>query len=442
MWHIFLKWVTIVIVYVQFERYWNLHIIMNNMENLYNNATIQKALNWIKEEDDNTLKETLTMCQIPAPSFMEEAKGDYVFERMQKIGLTDVHKDEVGNVLGILKGTDRKNAPTVMLAAHLDTVFPEGTDLTVKEVDGKYYCPGINDDTRAVAEMLCIAEALIKYDIHGMGDIIFCANVCEEGLGDLRGVKNIFGKKDHGIDAFVSIDNQCTGGVIYTATGSLRYEVIFRGCGGHSFQRFGIVNPIHALGRAIAKISEFEVPEKPKTTFNVGVINGGTSVNTISQSASMLVDLRSDSTEELNKLKDKLFNAVSEAAREENAKWQNMINDENNHLGENILTYEIIPRGDRPAGSQVEDCNIVKTAFKACELVGVVPELRYESSTDANLPISMGIPAITVGRGGMEDGIHTLNEWFSPVESYLGPQKDMLLILALSGVNGVIDSML
>ena len=191
-----------------------------------------------------------------------------------------------------------------MLAAHTDTVFPEGTDLTIRKEGNRYYCPGINDDTHAVAEMIAVAKAMIHADLHTRGDLIFCANVCEEGLGDLRGVKHLFGYENEvseeclQVDAFVSIDNQYTGGVIYTATGSHRYEVTFTGRGGHSFQNFSIPNPIHAMGRAIAQIAEFQVPDEPKTTFNVGVIQGGTSVNTISGSASMLVDLRSDSEEE------------------------------------------------------------------------------------------------------------------------------------------------
>ena len=289
------------------------------------NEKIKQALEYIKEEDPATTQDTLNMCQIPAPSYKEEKKAEYIRERFREIGLRDVRIDAVGNVLGIWPGTGE--GPSVMLAAHTDTVFPEGTDLSIRKEGNRYYCPGINDDTHAVAEMIAVAKAMIHADLHTKGDLIFCANVCEEGLGDLRGVKYLFGYDNKAseecseVDAFVSIDNQYTGGVIYTATGSHRYEVTFTGRGGHSFQNFGIPNPIHAMGRAIAQIAEFQVPDEPKTTFNVGVIQGGTSVNTISDSASMLVDLRSDSEEELNRLDKELHKVIRQAVEEENARW-------------------------------------------------------------------------------------------------------------------------
>ncbi len=406
---------------------------MESLDLLIKDDKVKSALEFIRQDDENTLKEHLEMCEIPAPTFMEEDRGNYVLEKFKTIGLSDVHKDEVGNVLGVIKGTG--NGPRVMLAAHLDTVFSIETDVKIRFNGGKYRCPGINDDTRALAELLTIARAMIKNDLRGMGDIVFCANVCEEGLGDLKGVKHIFGKTAHGIDAFVSIDNQVTGGVVYTATGSLRYEVIFNGPGGHSFKDFGIANPIHAMGRAIAKIAEIRVLDNVKTTFNVGVVSGGTSVNTISQSASMLIDIRSDDWNELLKLKAQIMQAIDEAVAEENKRWDVTKEDEK-------ISVEIICKGERPAGTQKPDCNMVKTAFNVAEILGIAPELRYESSTDANIPISLGIPAITVGRGGREGKMHTLDEWFVPEEAWLGPQRDLLLILALSGVENVIKSTL
>ena len=364
------------------------------------NEKIKQALEYIKEEDPATTQDTLNMCQIPAPSYKEEKKAEYIRERFREIGLRDVRIDAVGNVLGIWPGTGE--GPSVMLAAHTDTVFPEGTDLSIRKEGNRYYCPGINDDTHAVAEMIAVAKAMIHADLHTKGDLIFCANVCEEGLGDLRGVKYLFGYDNKAseecseVDAFVSIDNQYTGGVIYTATGSHRYEVTFTGRGGHSFQNFGIPNPIHAMGRAIAQIAEFQVPDEPKTTFNVGVIQGGTSVNTISGSASMLVDLRSDSEDELDRLDEELHKVIELAVKEENARWD---------ASKPQIKVQIEERGVRPAGAQPKDCAIVKAAFRAAELLGIEPEYRYESSTDANIPISMGIPAITVGRGVCEPAI-------------------------------------
>lgn len=406
---------------------YKVHRTKGNREMILENEKIEQALEYIKEEDPATTQDTLNMCQIPAPSYKEEKKAEYIRERFREIGLRDVRIDAVGNVLGIWPGTGE--GPSVMLAAHTDTVFPEGTDLSIRKEGNRYYCPGINDDTHAVAEMIAVAKAMIHADLHTKGDLIFCANVCEEGLGDLKGIKYIF-NNDNNIDAFVSVDNPVTGGVVYTATGSRRYKVTFTGNGGHSFADFGLPNPIHAMGRAIAKISDFKAPELPKTTFNVGVIEGGTSVNTISASAGMLMDIRSDSDEELERLTEEFMNAVESAVEEENARWD---------ADKPQVKADIEVKGVRPAGTQEPDCPIVKAAFDAARMLGIEPELRGESSTDANIPISMGIPAITVGRGGNEGGVHTVHEWFEPVESWLGPQRDLLLILLLAGYEDVAE---
>lgn len=394
-----------------------------NMEQLKNMPEIGRALEYIKADDGRTLQEQLELCGIPAPSHEEQKRASYVLARFTEIGLEEVHMDEVYNVFGTIRG--KGEGPRLMLAAHTDTVFPRETDLTVRKEGNRYYCPGINDDTRSVAELFTIARAMKSQNLCPDGEIVFCANVCEEGLGDLKGVKHIF-QTDH-YDGFVSIDNPVPGGIVYTATGSYRFRVTFRGNGGHSFADFGTPSAIHALGKVIGKIADFQVPKMPKTTFNVGVIEGGTSVNTIAATASMLVDIRSDSPEELNRLTEELQDAVSLAEEEENAR-------EN---GANLPVHgEIVMLGTRPAGTQEKDCQIVRAAWEAAEVLGMEAELRDESSTDANIPISMGIPAITVGRGGKEGGVHTVHEWFEPVEAYLAPQKTLLLLLALAGYNG------
>jgi len=396
------------------------------MKRLLENDEIAKALNYIKEEDDRTLKEHLELCEIPAPSHCEKERAYYVKEKFEEIGLENVKIDKVWNAMGTISGTG--DGPTIMLAAHTDTVFPMETDLTVRKKDDVYYCPGINDDTRAVAELITIARAMKTFELRAQGDIVFCANVCEEGLGDLKGMKYIFENPNNFIDAFVSIDNPVLGGIVYTATGSHRYHVTFKGDGGHSFADFGLPNTIHAMGRAINIISQFNVPDLPKTTFNIGVVEGGTSVNTIPASASMLVDIRSDSESELNALSDKMKEAVKHAVDQENKKWGS----------KEKVTSEIIMKGNRPAGTQSEDSAIVKTAWEAASILGIEPELRDESSTDANIPISMGIPAITVGRGGEEGKVHTIDEWFKPVDAYRGPQRDLLLIMGLAGLDDYI----
>ena len=400
------------------------------MKELLKKEKVQRALVFLKEDDDRTLQETLEMCQIPAPSYQEEKKAEYVRKKMLEAGLEDVHIDEVGNVLGTRKGIS--DGPRILLAGHTDTVFPTDTDLPLKQEGKRYSCPGIGDDTRAVAELLSIARALAASGIRGEGDIVFCANVCEEGLGDLRGSKYLFSRENSQTklyDGFVSIDDKHTAGIIYQAVGSERYQVNFHGTGGHSYTGFGIPNPIHAMGRAIAKISDFQVPSDPKTTFSVGVVNGGTSVNVISAEASMLVDMRSVNPEALKVLSQKFHQAVNEAVEEENARWT-VGNDED------AVTMTMEQKGKRPAGTQVQDCQIVQAAHAANQAVGMETFYIGAASTDANIPISLGIPAITVGWGGKGGGEHTIHEWYEQAESYKGPQRDLLLLLALSGFEG------
>ena len=400
------------------------------MKELLKKEKVQHALAFLKEDDDRTLQETLEMCQIPAPSYQEEKKAEYVRKKMLEAGLEDVHIDEVGNVLGTRKGIS--DGPRILLAGHTDTVFPMDTDLTLKTEGNRYSCPGIGDDTRAVAELLSIARAMVASEIRGEGDIVFCANVCEEGLGDLRGSKYLFSRENSQTklyDGFVSIDDKHTAGIIYQAVGSERYQVNFHGTGGHSYTGFGIPNPIHTMGRAIAKISDFQVPSDPKTTFSVGVVNGGTSVNVISAEASMLVDMRSVDPEALNALSQKFHQAVNEAVEEENVRWT-VGNDED------AVTMTMEQKGKRPAGTQVRDCQIVQAAHAANQAVGMETFYIGAASTDANIPISLGIPAITVGWGGKGGGEHTIHEWYEQAESYKGPQRDLLLLLALSGFEG------
>ena len=404
------------------------------MKRLLNDKCVAAALQYIKEDNERTFQELLEMCQIPAPSYQEKKKAEYVMRKFTEIGLEDVYMDEVYNVFGTIKGT--QNGPVLMVAGHTDTVFPIDTDLTVKQEGTRYNCPGINDDTRAVAELFTIARAMLANQIRGNGDIIFCANVCEEGLGDLQGVKHIFGKPNV-LDGFVSIDNPVTAGIVYTATGSRRFKVSFHGAGGHSFSDFGIPNPIHAMGRAIGRIAEFQAPRLPKTTFNVGIIKGGTSINTISAEAEMLVDIRSDSKEELERLTNEMKQAVYEAAESENARWDGENGCRNGGNKKKAITVDIELMGVRPAGTQDENCTIVRAAWEAAEVLELTPELRDESSTDANIPIALGIPAITVGRGGEEGGVHTIHEWHDPTEAYLGAQKNLILTLALSGYGEV-----
>lgn len=389
---------------------------------------ITKGLAFIKGDQEKTLADQVALCEIPAPPFQEQKRAADFMERLQALGLKDIYLDQVGNVLGIRPGTG--NGPKLVVAAHLDTVFPAGTDTSVKKRGGKLYAPGIADDTRALAEILTIVRAFEHTGLATIGDLIFCGDVGEEGLGNLRGVKQLF--TDHrDIDGFISIDGTGVTTITYQATGSYRYRISYHGPGGHSFAAFGRPSAIHALGRAITQIADIEPPEQPKTTFTVGVVEGGTAVNAIAAKASMLVDLRSNGKEELKRLEEVLTDIVRGAALAENKRW-----------GSQELQVQIERIGERPAGSQEPKSPLVQVAMASLKALGLKAKLTEAGSTDANVPISLGIPALAVGRGGKSGDSHSLNEWFDPTDAFLGPQKVFLMILGLVGVKGLTKPLL
>lgn len=387
---------------------------------LMSDEQVRRGLDFIKGHNQQTLTDQIAITSIPAPSYHEEERGQDFKRRFEELGLENIEVDKVGNVFGIRRGNGK--GPKLVVSAHLDTVFPDGTDVEAKEKDGKHYAPGIADDGRGLTVVLTLLKTLNHLEIQTAGDIIFAATVGEEGLGDLRGVKNFFAEhKD--VDGFISIEPGSPSGTIYLATGSKRYSVTFRGPGGHSFGDFGIPSATHALGRAVAKMSDLKLPEEPKTTFTVGKITGGTSVNTIAAEANMVIDLRSTSADELKKLEKNVLGLIHEAVAEENSHW-----DSN---GIEVTLEEV---GDRPAGSQDPDSAIVQTALAATQAVGFEPKLAPPVSTDSNVPISLGIPAVTLGGGGEFGGIHTLEEYFDPTDAYYGPQQVFLTILGLVGL--------
>jgi acetylornithine deacetylase/succinyl-diaminopimelate desuccinylase-like protein len=387
------------------------------------NPAVRKGLDFIKADHENTIAEQRQICAIPAPPFQEKTRAEDYRRRLTAIGLKDLQADKEGNVFGLYPGSGK--GPRLLVAAHLDTVFAKGTDTSVKEKDGKLYAPGISDNSRGLAALLSILRAFQASGIKTTGDILFCGNVGEEGLGDLRGVKALF--RDHkDIDGFISMDSAGADGIIFRGTGSHRYEIIYKGPGGHSFTAFGLPSATHALGRAMAKIADLKTPQEPKTTFTVGTVRGGTSVNAIAAEASMQMDMRSNREKELLELEGKFLDIVKGAAAEENARW-----------GSDKMTVQIKLVGDRPAGSQPPDAVIVQAAWASAEAVGQKPKLGEAGSTDSNLPISLGIPAITVGGGGKDGGTHSPGEWFDPTDAYLGPQQIFLTIIGLVGLEGV-----
>ena len=380
---------------------------------------VKAALDGAKASEAQTLADQIRVCEIPAPPFKETARGEELKRMFQQLGLQNVRVDKVGNVLGDYPGIAPR--PRAVIAAHLDTVFPEGTDVKVKREGAILRAPGIADDCRGLAVLVAIVREMKKARVQTPGSITFVADVGEEGLGDLRGMKELFTTtmKDQ-IDRFVSIDG--TGvHVTNVAVGSHRYRVTFKGPGGHSFGAFGIANPIGAMGRAIAKINEIQVPRQPKTTFNVGRVGGGTSVNSIPFDGWMEVDMRSADPASLAAVDASFQKAVDAAVAEENQRW--------GKPGMITVVKELV--GDRPAGSTPENSFIVRSGLEAATVLGFSANLG-EGSTDSNLPMSMKIPAITIGGGGRGRDSHALTESFDTTDAWMGTQHALLLTIVLT----------
>src|SRR6266566_2634659 len=389
------------------------------------NPKVIKTFEDIKADDDTAFAEQKRITEIPAPPYKEHVRAEYYLNRFQELGLKDAFIDTEGNVIALRKGSG-DGRPKLVVSAHLDTVFPEGTDVAVKEGDGAVRAPGIGDDSRGLAAMLSLIKSINANGIATVGDVMFVGTVGEEELGNLRGVKALF--RDHAdIDGFISIDGLGITRVVNQGTGSHRYEMIFKGPGGHSFQEFGLPSAIHAMGRAVAKISDLQTPSDPKTTFTVGTVSGGTSVNAIAAEARMAVDMRSNSTEELLKLEARLLDQVKQSVADENARWTS-----------DKLTLEIKLIGDRPAGIVAMDSPIVQATQRAVAAIARGPRVTFAgSSTDSNMAMSLGIPAVTIGGGGEGGNWHSRNEWYKPVNAWYGPQNALLTVLILTGFDGV-----
>jgi acetylornithine deacetylase/succinyl-diaminopimelate desuccinylase-like protein len=386
---------------------------------LMQDAAVRAAVNAARADEARTIEDQIRLCEIPAPPFKEAARAKALADAFRSIGLTDVRIDREGNVLGERRG--RAAGPHLVFSAHLDTVFPEETNVKVTREGRVLKGPGIGDDCRGLAVLLAVVRALDSANVTTPGSITFVGTVGEEGLGDLRGVKTLFNETLKGqIDRFVSIDG--TGlGITHIGVGSYRYRVTFKGPGGHSYGAFGIANPVHALGRAIAGISELKVAADPKTTFNVGRVGGGTSVNAIAFEAWMEVDMRSIDPGSLKALDSSFHMAVDQALAAENARW--------NDNGRITVEKRLV--GDRPAGQTSAASPIVLAALSVSKALGLTSGLD-EGSTDSNIAMSMGIPAITIDGGGRGAGAHALEETFDTTDSWQGTQRAVLLAIALA----------
>jgi tripeptide aminopeptidase len=380
---------------------------------------VRAALDAVRADEPQVVDDQIRFCEIPAPPFKEIARAQAIKSVFEQLGLSNVRLDKAGNVLGDRPGVAPR--PHLVVAAHLDTVFPEGTDVLVKRNGAILTGPGIGDNCRGLAALVATVRLLKRANIQTEGPVTFVADVGEEGLGDLRGVKQLFGDSMKGqIDRFLSIDGA---GLFLTnvAVGSRRYRVTFKGPGGHSFAAFGTANPIQAMGRAIAKISQLQVPGQPKTTFNVGRVGGGTSINAIPAECWMEIDLRSSDPTALTSLDASVQNAVDAAVQEENKRWGTR----------RAITVVKERVGDRPSGQTAAGSPMVQTALAAAQALGINIS-QNESSTDANVPIQLKIPAITVGAGGHGTGSHTPGETFDTTDAWRGTQFAVLLTIALA----------
>ncbi|MGD0178265.1 MAG: M20/M25/M40 family metallo-hydrolase [Terriglobales bacterium] len=376
----------------------------------------------------------LEMARIPAPPFGEAARSEWLQERFRALGLEEVRTDDVGNVFGIHKSrqTSKPSTQFTALSAHIDTVFPAGTPLNLRQQGNRLYGPGVSDNGAGVAALLAVAAALRASKIALATPILFIGNVGEEGEGDLRGMRHIFSQarwKDS-IRYSLVLDGAGSDTIVAEALGSRRFEVIVRGPGGHSWSDFGMPNPIFVLARAIHSFSQTSIPSSPKTTFNVGVIRGGTSVNSIPESASMRVDIRSTSMAEMERLEASLRRALDLAVAEESRVSERRTSSQKRLSG---LSCEVVPIGNRPAGELDGSALMLKVIRAVDAYLGNAAQIQ-RASTDANIPLSMGREAIAIGGGGVGGGAHTLQEWFDCSGRDLGLKRILLTLLALAGV--------
>jgi len=391
---------------------------------------VKAALEQIRREDERTLREQIEISEIPAPSRKEEVRGNDYARRLRELGLTDIATDSEGNVIARRPGTSR-NGPTLVLSAHLDTVFSAETDVKVRKEGNRYYGAGIGDDARGLTVLLTVLRAMQEHKLRTQGDVLFVATVGEEGLGNLRGVKALFrDRKD--IDGFISVDGidspRLPAGeseVVARAVGSHRWQITFTGPGGHSYENFGTPSAVHAMGRAISAISDLQAPAEPKTTFTVSIVSGGMAINAIAETAQLQLDIRSESATALAALEEQILAAAERAGVEEGERWNAA-----------PVKVEGTLLGDRPAGAGSSDSLMASTWIGAMVALGQKPPMPVAGSTDSNVPLGLGIPAMTTPGGGIGDKAHSLDEWYEPVHSYLGPQGLLLTTLALTGIEG------
>jgi tripeptide aminopeptidase len=380
----------------------------------------------LDREHDRIVDEIIKLVEIPAPPFKEAERAKAYRDMLMAAGLQDVEIDAEGNAMGLYRGSGRAGGPVIVLAAHLDTVFPEETPLKVRREGSKLYAPGIGDDTRSLAVILAYARAMKDNNVRPRTDILFVGNVGEEGPGDLRGVRYLFtkGKYKDRVKAFLSMDGTDPERVVNGGVGSRRYRITYKGPGGHSYGAFGLVNPMVAMSQTVTELYKVTVPGSPKTTYAASVTGGGTSVNSIPNEVYMEFDFRSENPAELTKVEQRFLSIVQESTNAENAA-------RSTREGKIVAETKLI--GDRPAGITAENAAITQIATAAIRAAGLKPKLT-SSSTDANLPMSLGVPALTIGSGGSGGRAHSLDEWIDVEknQSVKGMSTGLLTLLAMA----------
>lgn len=389
-------------------------------------ANYKALVKQLDAEHDRIVADIITLVEIPAPPFKEAERAKAYRDMLLAAGLQDVEIDSEGNAMGLYRGSGAAGGQVLVLAAHLDTVFAEGTPVKVRREGSKLYAPGIGDDTRSLAVIAAYARALKDKNIRPRTDILFVGNVGEEGPGDLRGVRYLLtkGKYKDRVKAFLSMDGTDPERVVNGGVGSRRYRITYKGPGGHSYSAFGLVNPMVAMSQTVTELYKTVVPQSPKTTYAASVTGGGTSVNSIPNEVFMEFDFRSENPAELTKVEQRFLSIVQESTNAENAA-------RSTSDGKIVAETKLI--GDRPAGGTAESAAITQIAAAAIRAKGLTPQL-VSSSTDANLPMSLGIPALTIGSGGSGGRAHSLDEWIDveKEQSVKGMSTGLLMLLAIA----------
>lgn len=405
--------------------------IVSALEFLKKHPQVQKGYDFVQADDAHTLQQQKDLALVEAPTFLEQTRAKVFAELLKAEGLTDVQIDRHGNAFGYRRG--KGQGPIIVVEGHMDTVFPMNTAKEIIEKDGKIYCPGICDDTRGCVTVLSALRAMNHAGIETDSDFIFMGTVEEEGMGGLGGMKKFL--LDHPeVGGCICVDGSGMEGITYEATGIRTMAVNFHGIGGHAMGAFGYVaNPLHAAARAVAKITDIQVPADPRTTYAVSNFHAGNDagIHAIVKECTIKLNFRSNGQKELEELEAKIKNAIDEACKEETARW-----------GKDTITYDYVDYVNVKAGTQDRNAPIVQATYQVIKELGAAPVFNQGGSTNASNPIAMGIPGVCIGGGGTSGGVHTVDEWFDNTDAYKGVQVVYLLSLLLGGVHGVSKTIL